>query len=104
MAEWGRWRDREFASYYWFGTTMGKAGALPAVAPELTARLHAQGKLWQVFDIQNHRIKPERVLTPARLLSTTARLLARRETRRSALLREVATLAADDVRQRKLKP
>jgi len=102
MAEWGRWRDREFASYYWFGTTMGKAGPLPAVAPELTARLHAQGKLWQVFDIQNHRIKPERVLTPARLVSTTARLLARRGTRRSALLREVATLAADDVRQRKL--
>src|SRR5207244_9569975 len=69
MAEWGRWRDRQFASYYWYGTTMGKAGPLPAVAPELTTRLHGQGKLWQVFDIQNHRIGPEQVLTPARLLS-----------------------------------
>jgi flavin-dependent dehydrogenase len=102
MAEWGCWRDREFASYYWFGTTMGKAGPLPAVGPELTARLHAQGKLREIFEIQNHRTRPEQVLTPARLLSTTAQMLARRGTARRALLREVASLVADDVRQRRL--
>jgi 2-polyprenyl-6-methoxyphenol hydroxylase-like FAD-dependent oxidoreductase len=102
IAEWGRLRDREFEEHYWFGTDLGNAGKLPAVVPEVAGRLLAQGKFDLVLDLQNHRTKPSKVLTPPRLLAATARLLARRGTDRRALLREVGGLVGDDVRRRRL--
>jgi 2-polyprenyl-6-methoxyphenol hydroxylase-like FAD-dependent oxidoreductase len=102
MSRWGRWRDEEFASHYWYAADLGDGGDLPVVVPEIFRRLHARGKLGLFFDIQNHRIKPDRVLTPSRLLGATTRLLLRRGTERGRLLREVGALVAEDVQRRRL--
>jgi 2-polyprenyl-6-methoxyphenol hydroxylase-like FAD-dependent oxidoreductase len=102
MSQWGRWRDEEFASHYWYAADLGDSGEIPVVVPELFRRLHARGKLGKLFDIQNHRIKPDQVLTPPRLLGATTRLLLRRGTARRRLLREVGALVAEDIRRRRL--
>lgn len=102
LAQWASWRDREFAEHYWFAGDFGDAGEVPKVIPEIIRRMEARGKVDQIFELQNHRLKPSQVMTPPRLLGATARLLARRQTDRSALLREVGTLVAEDIRRRRL--
>src|SRR5438128_206663 len=96
MARWWRWRDREFAEHYWFATDLGKPGAVPAVLPPLVRGLRDRGKTDLFLDLLSHRARPSRVLTPPRLVKATARLLARRGSDRRAVLREVASLAAED--------
>jgi flavin-dependent dehydrogenase len=102
MARWGRWRDDEFAEHYWAAVDFGAAGHAPAVLPELVKGLHRRGKMDLFLDILNHRAKPSDVLSPPRALGATARLLVRRGTRRRELLREVASLATQDIRRRRL--
>jgi flavin-dependent dehydrogenase len=102
LSKWGRWRDRDAAEYYWLACDMGAAGQLPAVLPELTRRLIAQGKIDLFLDLLTHRTRPSRVLTPARLLGATSRLLARRACDRPALLTEVASLIATDAHRKLL--
>jgi 2-polyprenyl-6-methoxyphenol hydroxylase-like FAD-dependent oxidoreductase len=102
MSGWGRWRDEEFASHYWFAADLGGSGELPVVVPEIFRLLHTQDKLGLLFDIQNHRIKPDQVLTPPRMLRAATRLLLRRGTERARLVREVGTLVAEDLRRRRL--
>jgi hypothetical protein len=72
------------------------------VLPEAARRLQGRGKLDQIFELQNHRTKPSQVVTPPRVLGATVRLLARRETDRRALLREVGALVAEDFKRRRL--
>jgi flavin-dependent dehydrogenase len=102
LAEWARWRDKDAAEHYWFGVDLGKAGPLPTLVPEFTRRLLAEGKIDQLLDVFNHRTKPSQVISPARVLAATARLLAQRGCDRRALIREVAGLIAEDARRRHL--
>jgi flavin-dependent dehydrogenase len=99
---WARWRDRDAAEHYWLATDLGKAGAVPAVLPELTRGLLAQGKIDRFLDLLTHRSRPSEVLTPARLFGATGRLMARRGCDRRALLGEVSRLIAVDARRRLL--
>jgi flavin-dependent dehydrogenase len=100
LKRWGRWRDREFAEPYWMATDLGKAGPVPTPVPELLRRLHAQGKIDLFMDLLGHRCRPSAVLSPARVLGATGRLLARGGCDRAALLREVGALVAEDSRRR----
>jgi flavin-dependent dehydrogenase len=100
LAAWARWRDDEFADYYWFATDMGRAGTLTPIAEEVMRRLNERGEFDAFMDIQNHRMKPSRLLTPPRLFGTVGRMLARRGTDRLALLREVATILGRELRRR----
>jgi 2-polyprenyl-6-methoxyphenol hydroxylase-like FAD-dependent oxidoreductase len=100
LKRWGRWRDGEFAEHYWMATDLGKAGPPPTPVPELMRRLHAQGKIDLFMDLLGHRRRPSAVLSPARVLGATGRLLARRGCDRRALLREVGALVAEDSRRR----
>jgi 2-polyprenyl-6-methoxyphenol hydroxylase-like FAD-dependent oxidoreductase len=102
MSRWGRWRDEEFTSHYWYATDLGDSGEVPIVVPEMLRRLHARGKLGLLFEIQNHRIKPDQVGTPPRLLGAATRLLLRRGIERRRLLREVGALVTEDIRRRRL--
>jgi len=102
LAAWGRWRDKDAVEHYWLATDLGNAGLLPAVVPEVYARLLAQGKIGLAIDMFNHRAWPSQVFTPQRVLGATGRLLARRGCDRPALLREVFGLAAQDVRRRRM--
>jgi flavin-dependent dehydrogenase len=99
MADWGRWRDREFAEHYWLAVDSSATGDLPAVLPEVVKRMHEQGKQDRFLDLLSHRNKPSRVLTPPRVFGATARLLTRR---RGSVLKEVAALAAQDRKRRRL--
>jgi flavin-dependent dehydrogenase len=101
LADWGRWRDEELAEHYWLVCDLGRTGELPAVLPEIFRDLHEHDQVDRFVDLLNHRAKPSEVLTPSRLLKATARVLAR-QGNRLRTLREVATLAGDDMRRRRL--
>jgi flavin-dependent dehydrogenase len=99
MADWGRWRDQEFAEHYWLAVDSSASGELPAVLPEVVSRMHERGRQDQFLDLLSHRNRPSKVLTPPRVLGATARALAKR---RPGVLKEVATLAKQDRQRRRL--
>src|SRR4051794_30156684 len=100
MARWGRGRDREFAEHYWFATDMGKSGAVPAVLPAMMRGLVDTGKAHVFLDLLAHRAKPSQLLTPPRLAKSTARAVRDNPGSRGAVLREVASLGAEEARRR----
>ncbi len=102
MRAWGRWRDREFAEHYWLAYDLEEAGAVPAVLVEILRGLQREGKAGLFFELLNHRARPSQVLTPARVLGAGTRLLARRGSDRRALLAELGSLGARDMRRRRL--
>ncbi len=102
LADWGRWRDRDAAGHHWLATDMGKAGAVPAVLPEMQRRLLEQGKIDIVIDLFTHRSGPSQVITPQRLLGATGRLLVRPGCERLNLMREVGALIRTDVHRKRL--
>ncbi|QKV96343.1 NAD(P)/FAD-dependent oxidoreductase [Streptomyces sp. NA02950] len=110
-AEFGRWRNRTYAEYYGLAADLGVAGPIAAAVPEVVRRLHARGRIGDVLDLLSHRATLLEVLTPARVLGATGRLLMRGGrsladgpgpgSGRGALLREAGALAATEVRRRK---
>ncbi len=102
MRRWGRQRDREFAEHYWLAYDLEEAGHVPIVLTEILRGLQKRGQAGLFFDVLNHRMRPSRVLTPARVLGATGRLLANREIERRALLSELGSLGARDLRRRRL--
>jgi flavin-dependent dehydrogenase len=102
MSRWGRWRDAEFSEHYWFASDLGAAGPLPTVLLEMSRRLHAQDKASLVLEINNHRLKPSQLLTPARLLGATGQALAHGGGRRLEILRELGGLLARELHRRRL--
>jgi 2-polyprenyl-6-methoxyphenol hydroxylase-like FAD-dependent oxidoreductase len=101
MVRWGRWRDREFADYYWFANDLGKAGGPPVVLPQILRDLHAKGQIGRFHELFSHRAKPSRVLNPARLVGSAGRLLRDHGGRR-AVLTEVRTLVTQNVHRQLL--
>jgi flavin-dependent dehydrogenase len=102
LRRWGHWRDREFAEHYWIAYDFEDAGAVPAVLVEVLRRLQQQDRAGLFFEVLNHRLRPSQLLTPPRVLGATARLLARGGLDRGALLSEIGTLGAQDLRRRRL--
>lgn len=91
LARWGRWRDREFGEHHWLASDLGAAGRMPAVLPQMIADMQAKGQTGRFLDLFTHREKPSQILSPARLLGSTGRLLRHHGDRR-AVLKEVGTL------------
>jgi 2-polyprenyl-6-methoxyphenol hydroxylase-like FAD-dependent oxidoreductase len=102
LVQWGRRRDAEFAEYYWLAVDVGKGGRVPAVLPELLRGLEARGRLDLFFELYLKRSLPSKVGTVPRLLAATTRVVKDRPGERRAILAEVAGLAADEVRRRRL--
>jgi 2-polyprenyl-6-methoxyphenol hydroxylase-like FAD-dependent oxidoreductase len=102
LESWAQWRDTDAAEHYWFAVDLGRAGTIPTPLPELARRLIEKGRIDEFVNLFNHRTKPPGVISPPRLMSATARLLARRGCDRRALLREVRQLAAEDARRKRL--
>jgi 2-polyprenyl-6-methoxyphenol hydroxylase-like FAD-dependent oxidoreductase len=100
MAQWGRWRDREFAAHYWLANDLGQSGPVPAVLTEIVRRLNEQGQAGIFLELLNHRAKPSQVLTASRLMAATGRLMARPRGQRRTVLHETAGLVASDARRR----
>jgi flavin-dependent dehydrogenase len=100
MERWGRRRDREFAAHYWLAGDFEDPGLAPALLVEILRRLHAQGQAGQFFELLNHRLSPNQLLTPPRILGATARLLAKSGGDRRALLSELRSLSTREARRR----
>lgn len=101
MARWCRWRDRDAAEMHWFASDLGKAGTLSAPVSEMLRPLARDPELLRAWvDILNHRIAPSDVLTPARLLSATARLLRTGAHSRGDVMRDTWRLVAEQVRRK----
>jgi flavin-dependent dehydrogenase len=101
MTRWGRWRDREFADYYWFANDLGNAGRQSAVLPQILRNMYAKGQIAQFYELFTHRAKPSRVLSPARLVGSAGRLLRDHGDRR-AVLKEVRTLVTQNAHRQLL--
>ncbi|MGK5531116.1 NAD(P)/FAD-dependent oxidoreductase [Streptomyces sp. URMC 129] len=103
-AAFGRWRDRTYAEYYGLAADLGVAGPIAAVVPEVVRRLHARGRADQVLDLLSHRVTVLGVLTPARVLAATGRMLLDGNAAgggRRALLAELGGLGATEIRRRR---
>lgn len=101
-ADWGRWRDREFADHYWFAVDASETGTVPAVLPELIRRLERRGELDLFFDVINHRETPATLLKPNYALPALGAAVRRRPRRAAAVAREMAKLGARQMRRRLL--
>ncbi|WP_405824901.1 NAD(P)/FAD-dependent oxidoreductase [Streptomyces sp. NBC_01390] len=99
-ADFGRWRDRQYAQYYWLATDLGRVGPLPSVVPEVVARMYGAGEIGRFLDLFSHHAGPSDLLTPARVLGATARRMASPERGRPAFARELGTTLRDEVRRR----
>jgi 2-polyprenyl-6-methoxyphenol hydroxylase-like FAD-dependent oxidoreductase len=102
VAGWARWRDEDAREYYWLAADFGKAGVPPTVLAEIAQRLYERGKMGSLMDLFNHRSAPAKVFTPPLVAGATARLLARGGCDRRALLGEVGSLIAEDIRRKRL--
>jgi 2-polyprenyl-6-methoxyphenol hydroxylase-like FAD-dependent oxidoreductase len=103
MVEWARWRDRDAFEHHWMACDLGAAGRSPVLLPAMASQLQRHGQLEPFLDVFQHRALPSRVFTPARLLSTAARVLVRGDGPRADVLSEVAKLVATDARRKRLR-
>jgi flavin-dependent dehydrogenase len=100
MTRWGRSRDREFAEHYWLAGDLEDPGSVPMVLTEILRRLKDQGRAGLFLELLSHRVRPSQLLSPPRVLGATARLLATARTDRRALLSQMRSLGARDMRRR----
>jgi flavin-dependent dehydrogenase len=100
MARWGRKRDREFAEHYWLAGDLEDPGPVPAVLTEILRGLSRRGQADLFLELLSHRARPSQVLSPPRVLAATGRLLGRDGIDRRAVLSEIGSLGARDMRRR----
>ncbi|KDN83857.1 NAD(P)/FAD-dependent oxidoreductase [Kitasatospora cheerisanensis] len=100
-AAFGRWRDRQYAEYYWLATDLGREGDLPPIVAEVAANLYAKGEIGAFLDLFSHRAGPSQAISPGRVLAATARRLASPESGRGAFVRELGATLREEVRRRR---
>jgi 2-polyprenyl-6-methoxyphenol hydroxylase-like FAD-dependent oxidoreductase len=104
LREWWRWRDEDAWEMYWFAHDMGAAGPTPPVLMQAQRRIAADPNLIaDALRIFNHQLRPSQVFTPAFALRTVGQALRRGRGQRGAVLREAATVAANDVQRRRAR-
>jgi 2-polyprenyl-6-methoxyphenol hydroxylase-like FAD-dependent oxidoreductase len=104
LHEWWRWRDEDAWEMYWFAHDMGAAGPVPPVLRHALRRIAADPELiTAALGILNHDLRPSQVFTPAFSLTTIAQALRRGRGERRAILREVGTVALNEVRRRRAR-
>jgi len=103
LATWARWRDHDAFEHHWMACDLGAAGRSPTVFPAIMSRMERQGQAEAFLDLFQHRTRPSRVVTPARLISTAAQMVVRGDGNRTAVLREVGQLMMTDTRRKRLR-
>ncbi|WP_406431176.1 FAD-dependent oxidoreductase [Streptomyces sp. NBC_00631] len=98
--EFARWRDRHYAPFYGLANDLGRVGPLPAVVPDVVAKLYGDGDIDRFLRLFSHHLSPNEVLTPARVLSATARRLAGPERGGWDFAKDVGTTLRDEARRR----
>jgi len=101
MTSWWRWRDRDAREMAWFAGDFGRAGPVPPVFVEILLRLAEDGASTDRFlDVLAHRVRPSQILTPARLLGATARLVRAGTRPRRQVVAETREIMVEDLRRR----
>lgn len=101
LAAWWRWRDRDAREMHWFARDLGGGGPVPAVFSEVLRGLSREPDgMRRSLDVFNHRERPSKLLTPARLLGAAGRLIASGQHRPGAVLNEVKDVVTEEVRRR----
>lgn len=102
LRDWWRWRDEDAWEMYWFAYDMGAAGPTPPLLRQAQRRIAADRDLLaDTMRIFNHELRPSQVFTQRFGLRTLAQALRRGGGERRAVLREAATVRANDVRRRR---
>ncbi|GAC1365797.1 MAG: NAD(P)/FAD-dependent oxidoreductase [Actinomycetota bacterium] len=101
LHHWWRWRDQDAAETYWWARELGRAGIQSPVVVEMLRGLARDPKALRAFhEVAFHLRQPYRVLSPARAMAATARLLVRGDIPRGQVLTETRTLMHKDFRRR----
>jgi 2-polyprenyl-6-methoxyphenol hydroxylase-like FAD-dependent oxidoreductase len=101
LRDWWRWRDKDAQEMAWFAHDLGRGGPVPPVVVELVRQVVGDPvQADRFFDVLNHRVRPSEILSPARLLAATARLLRRGEPARARVLEDTKDIVVQDVRRR----
>lgn len=101
MRDWWRWRDADARDMAWFAADLGRGGRVPPVLVELLRHVDSDPAMvdrW--FDVLNHRVRPSQILTPARLLGATARLLRRGDPPAAKVLSDTRQIVVQDLERR----
>jgi len=101
MTRWGRWRDADAREMAWFAGDIGRGGRVPPVLVELLRHLESDPAMvdrW--FDVLNHRVRPAEILTPARLIGATVRMLRDGRIPRRRVLADTREIVAQDMQRR----
>ena len=101
MTRWWRWRDVDAREMAWFAGDLGQGGRVPPVLVEILEHLAGDEEMvdrW--FDVLNHRVRPSEILTPARLVGATARLVRRGGRPATEVLAETREIMGRDLHRR----
>jgi 2-polyprenyl-6-methoxyphenol hydroxylase-like FAD-dependent oxidoreductase len=102
LRDWWRWRDEDAWEMYWFAHDTGAAGPTPPVLMQAQRRIAAdRGLLADTLRIFNHDLRPSQVFTPRFSLRTVGQALRLGRGQRREIVREVAAVAANEVRRRR---
>ena len=105
LREWWRWRDEDAWEMYWFAHDSGAAGPTPPVLREAQRRVAADPDLARsLARIFNHELRPSEVFTPRFAAGTIVRALRRGRGERRAMIREVGTVAKNEIQRRRADP
>jgi flavin-dependent dehydrogenase len=101
MTAWWRWRDRDAREMAWFAGDFGRAGAVPPVLVEILHGLSGDdADIDRFLNVLTHRVRPSQILTPARLVGATARLVRRGDRPRRQVLAQTRQIMMDDLTRR----
>ncbi len=102
LRDWWRWRDEDAWEMYWFAHDAGAAGPTPPLRREIERRIAADPELaTATVRVFNHDLRPSQAFTPAFALTTTVRALRRGRGQRRAIVREMGTTVAEELRRRR---
>jgi 2-polyprenyl-6-methoxyphenol hydroxylase-like FAD-dependent oxidoreductase len=95
-----RWRDRHYSPFYGLANDLGRVGPLPAIVPEVVARLYGEGRIDEFLKLFSHHLHPSQVLTPGRMLAATARRVTSPERGGWDFTKEAAATLRAEARRR----
>jgi flavin-dependent dehydrogenase len=100
LLRWEQWRDRKFGGHYWLASTLGRAGAVPSLLPEVVERLRERGQLDKFFDLFSHRARLYDVMTAREVATATGRMLLAGRSSPVRVAMETAAVTASATRHR----
>ncbi|HEY2478035.1 MAG TPA: NAD(P)/FAD-dependent oxidoreductase [Solirubrobacterales bacterium] len=105
LRDWWHRRDEDAWEMYWFAHDMGAAGPTSPLRREGQRQIAADPQMTAAMvRILNHELRPSELFTPSFALTVGARSLRHGRGHRKAITKEMAEIAADELRRRRAAP